>query len=143
MRQRIKELAERFREKGATSPDRAMTIQELGLPPRFEQAMKKRLGATGIFVEVGGRYYLDEARIQQFEQMGGAGGQWRARRNMLGLRIARMAVGLVAILLILTNIFFLRSIYVSIVVVALVLLWVVLTIFQFYYLSRMWRRRTT
>lgn len=123
MRERIRELAGRFREKGATSPDKAMTIQELGLPPRFEQAMKRRLGATGVFVEVGGKYYLDEARLQQVEQRwgatGGAGGQWRARRNMLGLRIARMAVGLATILLILTNVFFLRSIYVSLLVVAL------------------------
>jgi hypothetical protein len=62
---RIQEIVAKFREKGATSPEKAMTIQELGLPPRFEEAMKRRPGATGIFVQVGGKYYLDEARLQQ------------------------------------------------------------------------------
>jgi hypothetical protein len=63
--QRIQEIATRFREKGATSPAIAMTIHEPEPPPRFETAMKRRLGATGIFVEVPGRYYLDEARLQE------------------------------------------------------------------------------
>ena len=67
-RRRIQEIATRFREKGATSPEKAMTIEELGLPPKFEMAMRRRLGATGVFVEVSGKYYLNEARLQQFQQ---------------------------------------------------------------------------
>jgi len=58
VRRRLLEVVERFRRKGATSPETAMTAQELGLPPRFNQAMHKRLGQTGIFVEVDGKYYL-------------------------------------------------------------------------------------
>jgi hypothetical protein len=45
-----------------------MTAEGLGLHERFEKAMKGRLGRTGIFVEAGGRYYLDEVRLGQFEQ---------------------------------------------------------------------------
>ncbi len=33
MRRRLTEIIEKFRQKGATSPEKAMTIQELGLPP--------------------------------------------------------------------------------------------------------------
>jgi hypothetical protein len=68
IRRRILGIAERFRQKGATSPEKAMTAQELGLPPRFEQAMHRRLGQSGIFVETNGKYYLDEERLKQFEE---------------------------------------------------------------------------
>ena len=68
IRQRINEIAEKFRQKGATSPEKALTIQELGLPPRFEQAMHRRLGQTGIFVETNGKYYLNEERLKQIQE---------------------------------------------------------------------------
>jgi hypothetical protein len=45
------EVVDKFREKGAISSDKAMSAEELGLPPRFEDAMKRRLGRLGIFVE--------------------------------------------------------------------------------------------
>jgi hypothetical protein len=76
-RQWLREIIQKFREKGATSPEKAMTIQELGLPPRFEEAMHRRLGQTGIFVEVNGKYYLNEERLRQIQeqraQRGGTG----------------------------------------------------------------------
>jgi hypothetical protein len=68
MRRRLNEIVEKFRQKGATSPEKAMTLQELDLPPRFEQAMHRRLGQTGIFVEVNGKYYLNEQRLKQIEE---------------------------------------------------------------------------
>ncbi|HML03286.1 MAG TPA: hypothetical protein VK487_07930 [Candidatus Bathyarchaeia archaeon] len=68
MRQRLREIIERFREKGAISPEKAMTLQELGLPPRFEQAMHRRLGHLGIFVEINGKYYLNEERLKQIQE---------------------------------------------------------------------------
>jgi hypothetical protein len=34
---RLLELLEKFHEKGATSPDKAMTLEELGLPPWFKR----------------------------------------------------------------------------------------------------------
>lgn len=74
-RRRIQEIIQRFREKGATSPDKAMTIQELGLPPRFEEAMHRRLGQTGIFVEANGKYYLNEERLKQVQEERARGGR--------------------------------------------------------------------
>jgi hypothetical protein len=83
MHRRLHEIIERFRQKGATSPEKAMTIQELGLPPRFEEAMHRRLGQLGIFVEVNGKYYLSEERLKQVQEQrakagsgSGAGGGW-------------------------------------------------------------------
>jgi hypothetical protein len=134
----------KFREKGATSPEKAMTAQELGLPPRFEEAMKRRLGATGIFVDVGGRYYLDEARLKQVQEERRAGGGMYGSRGprgtMLAIRMARMTVGLAVVVLVLTNILFVRSTYLSFAVIGLLVLWIVLTVFQLSYLSR--ARRT-
>ncbi|MDA4115345.1 MAG: hypothetical protein OK442_02165 [Thaumarchaeota archaeon] len=136
----IQGIVARFREKGATSPEKAVTAQELGLPPRFEEAMKRRLGATGIFVDVGGRYYLDEARLKQVQEErragGGMAGGRGQRGSVLAIRMARMAVGLVAVVLALSNILFVRSAYLSFTVVALVIVWVVLTVFQLFFLSR-------
>jgi hypothetical protein len=71
-RQEIKEqltaVIEKFRQKGATSPEKALTSQELELPPRFEEAMHRRLGRSGVFVEVNGKYYLSEARLKEVQQ---------------------------------------------------------------------------
>lgn len=64
-RERLLEIIEKFCQKGATSPERATTAEELGLPPEFKEAMKRRLGQTGIFVEVNGKYYLDEKRLEE------------------------------------------------------------------------------
>jgi hypothetical protein len=74
IRRRIQEIVEKFRQKGATDPEKALTPAELGLPPRFEQAMHRRLGQTGIFVEVNGKYYLSEERLRQIQEQRGKGG---------------------------------------------------------------------
>jgi len=68
IRRWLNEIVEKFRQKGATSPEKAMTPQELDLPPRFEQAMHRRLGRTGIFVEIDGKYYLNEERLKQIQE---------------------------------------------------------------------------
>lgn len=141
-RRRIQEIVSRFREKGATSLEKAMTAQELGLPPRFEEAMRRRLGATGIFVEAGGKYCLDEARLQQIEQSRGAGpggamgGNWASRQRMLVLRMVRMVVGVAVLVLILSAILYGPTAYVRLAVVTLIVLWIALTVFQLYYLAR-------
>src|SRR5271154_554862 len=108
----IRRLVEAFREKGATSPEKAMSSQELGLPPRFEEAMKRRLGATGIFVDVNGKYYLDEAKLKQVQEerrAGGGGGGRGQRGSIMGLRMVRMVVGLAAVVLAVSNLLFVRS----------------------------------
>lgn len=90
MHQRLKEIIEKFRQKGATSPEKAMTIQELSLPPRFEQAMHRRLGQLGIFVEVNGKYYLNEERLRQIQEerakKQSGGGRWNSDRQPTWLR---------------------------------------------------------
>ena len=68
IRERLLEVVERFRQKGATSPERAMTIEELGLLLEFKEAMRRRLGQIGVFVEVDGRYYLSEERLKEVRE---------------------------------------------------------------------------
>jgi hypothetical protein len=142
MRRRVQEIVQTFRQKGATSPERAMSAQELGLPPRFEQAMKRRLGQTGIFVDIGGKYYLNEARLAQMEQRGvQGGGIWNARRDLMTLRIARMAVVVVLLITILTNLF-VRNDNLWILVVGLIVVAIVLTVLQMFLFSRLRGRRS-
>ena len=138
---RIQSIAQKFREKGATSAERAMTAQELGLPPRFEEAMRRRLGQTGIFVDVGGgRYYLNEARLKEMEvrrQQRGQGGYRRGGRgSMLGLRIARMCIAVLAVALGLINALFIRSTPLWLVVVTLVVIWICISIAQIVLIAR-------
>lgn len=142
---RIESLAEIFRAKGATSPERAMTAQELGLPPRFEQAMKRRLGRTGIFVEVGGKYYLNEQRLTEFqsrfqgiEMPGGRMYSWR--RNAITLRIARVILGAIIFVLLVINLLSERSTLLWILIIALIAIWIAITIYQITFLTRMRRR---
>ena len=68
IREQLAEIITKFRERGATTPEKAVTPQDLGLPPRFEEAMHRRLGRTGIFVEVNGKYYLSEERLKEVQE---------------------------------------------------------------------------
>jgi len=45
-----------------------MTAAELGLPPRFEEAMDRRLGQLDIFVKVDGKYYLSEEKLKEVRE---------------------------------------------------------------------------
>jgi len=65
IREHLLELIEKFRNKGALSPEKAMTSEELGLPAEFKERMKRRLGQLGVFVEVNGKYYLSEERLRE------------------------------------------------------------------------------
>ena len=105
-------LIERFRQKGATSPETAMAVQELGLPRRFEEAMHRRLGQSGIFVEVNGKYYLDEERLRQIREQraqaglgSGGGGGWDRERPPSWFRyfgiLLMLPIGLIIIAVVL------------------------------------------
>lgn len=141
--QRIEAIARRFRDKGATSPEKALTAQELGLPPQFEEAMNRRLGQSGVFVRIGGKYYLNEGRLSELEQSRGfAGGYGRARASrgkVFTLRIIRMVLGTIIVLLVLINFLTGRSTSLWIVVAALVVVWIVISVLQIFYLAGMRR----
>jgi hypothetical protein len=145
MRRRLEEIVQIFRQKGATSPEKAMTAQELELPSRFEEAMHRRLGQLGIFVEVNGKYYLSEDHLKQIREQRrqgdgrGSGGFGGSRRSMMSLRIARMATAALFVVLILVNLF-VFSLELRIIAALAAVTWVVLTIAQFVYMARMRRR---
>jgi len=140
-KRRLFEIIEKFREKGATSPDRAMTPEELGLPPWFKHLMRGRLGKLGIFVEKDGKYCLSEERLKQLEEQRSAMEEaWHARRNLFMLRIVRLTIGILFISLLLVNIYAgeprVRTVY-SILLIALL----AISVLQLYYLTRV-RKRT-
>ena len=62
---RIAQMVEKFKEKGAVSPETAMTPDELGLPPMFERRMQMPtpMSQSGAFVEKDGKYYLVEEKL--------------------------------------------------------------------------------
>jgi len=137
-RRRLLELVERFREKGATSPDKAMTPEELGLPPWFKRLMRGRLGKLGVFVEKEGKYYLSEERLKQLEEQRAGMQEARSlRRNLFTLRIARVAVGILFLLL-LVNIYVkepgVRTAYSILLIILLAI-----SIIQLYYLTKVRR----
>jgi len=74
IRKRLEDTIEKFRKEGALSPETAKTPEELSLHPRFGEAMKRRLGHSGIFVEVNGKYYLSEERLKEVRE-------WLEARN--------------------------------------------------------------
>jgi len=65
IKERLEEVIQSFRTKRALTPETATTAKDLGLPPRFEEAMHRRLGRSGVFVEVSGKYYLSEQRLAE------------------------------------------------------------------------------
>jgi hypothetical protein len=142
IRRWIGEIVQKFRQQGALTPETAKTATELGLPPRFEEAMKRRLGQSGIFVEVNGKYYLSEDRLKQVEEMrhqGGGGGNQGLRGGMRNLRIARLATAVLIVSLLLINVF-IQSFELRILTIVIVVGWIALTLFQIYQLSKMRRR---
>ena len=63
MRERLKEMMKSFKERNATSPERAKSLEELGLPPHFEMIVQMRLGPLGIIIEQDNKYYLVEENM--------------------------------------------------------------------------------
>lgn len=137
MQRRLLEVVEKFRQNGATTPEKTLTPQELGLPPRFEQAMHRHLGSLGIFVEVnGGKYYLVEERFRQLQEQwragDGAGEAGNSRRTMATLRIARLATTLLVVVLVLANIF-IQNWTIRLISAGLIVVWLMLFVAFIYY----------
>jgi len=134
------EVIEKFLQKGAVSPERAMTAQELGLPPSFQDAMRRRLGRSGIFVEVNGKYYLSEERLKQMRGLGHAeGAAWSSRKRILTLKMVQMVTVALFVTLMLANIF-VQSWEVRVISSLFLVVWLVVCVLQIYYLSKARRR---
>jgi len=63
----LKEI-EKFRHKGAVSPEKAMSIEELELSPKFKTFLRSSPRLLGVFVEVDGKYYLSEEQLKKVEE---------------------------------------------------------------------------
>ena len=128
------DIVEKFRQKGALSPDKAMTPEELSLPPRFEQAMQRRLGRSGVFVEVNGKYYLSEERLKQIEEMRSArGGTWNPRSRIMTLRLVQIVTVVFFVILFLVNLY-VQSWELRLLSAVVLVAWLVIAILQIYYL---------
>jgi len=133
LRKWLYEVVEKFRQKGATSPDKAMTAEELGLPPFFKEAMKRRLGRLGIFVEVDGKYYLSEERLKQIEEMQAARSEaWKIRNRIVTLRLAQLVTLALFVTILLLNLF-IQSWELRIASTFLLGAWLIMAILQIYY----------
>jgi hypothetical protein len=136
VRKWLLEVIEKFREKGAVSPDKAMIPEELGLSPSFTEAMKRRLGRSGIFVEVNGKYYLLEERLKQVEE-------WRSgreasrgfRKKMVTLRVVQMTAIIIFVTLLLINLF-VQSWELRVISSLFLLVWLAISIMLLYYMLR-------
>ena len=63
----LKEV-EKFRQKGAVTPEKAMSIEELGLSPKFKTFLRRSPRLLGVFVKVDNKYYLSEERLKEIEK---------------------------------------------------------------------------
>ena len=64
-------LVEVLREKGATTPEKALTWKELGLPENFEKMAPPILPDMSPIVRKGNKYYLSEDRLESFRKQSG------------------------------------------------------------------------
>ena len=65
---RMMEIVKTFRDKRAISPDTALSLEELGVPPMFEMMLQGPMGKMGPFREHQGRYYLSEERLEEMRE---------------------------------------------------------------------------
>ena len=68
LKDRIMKIAEIFKEKGAVSPETAMSLEELGLSPQFSMMMQRGIGQSGVFLENNAKYYLSEEQLEQVKE---------------------------------------------------------------------------
>jgi len=61
----MKEMVETFEKNGATSPETAETLEELGLPPMFAMMLRGPMGQSGLILEHQGKYYVSQERLDE------------------------------------------------------------------------------
>ncbi len=72
-RERMMGMVENFRKRGAVSPETALPLEELGLPPQFGMMVQMGMAHSGLFLEHDGKYYLSEDRLKQMQERFGRG----------------------------------------------------------------------
>lgn len=65
---RIMEIVETFKKNGATSPETAMSPEEMGLPPMFRFMLQGLSDKSGIFLEHNGKYYISEDQTKRMQK---------------------------------------------------------------------------
>ena len=104
IREKILNIAEIFRQKDAISPKNAMTLEDLNLPPRFKFLMNGPMGKLDIFMEIEGKYYISEERLEPIEKQHDLSDSSRySRQKLLRLRITRITTAVLLITLLLVN----------------------------------------
>lgn len=58
---------EKFRKNGATSPQNAMSVDDLGLSVKFKKFLNHSPRLFGVFVKIGNKYYLSEEKLKKIE----------------------------------------------------------------------------
>jgi hypothetical protein len=66
--EKLRETIQIFQQKGAISPQTALTAKELGLSRIFERIIERRGEKTKIFVQINGKYYLDQKALADMKQ---------------------------------------------------------------------------
>lgn len=64
----FRRMVEVFRERGATTPEKALTLKELGFPADFENFSSLIPKDESPIVQVGKKYYLSEKRLAEFRK---------------------------------------------------------------------------
>jgi hypothetical protein len=104
IREKILNIAEIFRQKGAISPEKAMTLEDLNLPPTFKSLMSGPMGKLNIFIEIKDKYYISEERLKPIEKQHIIIGSTRYfRQKLLRLKITRIITVVLLITLLLVN----------------------------------------
>ena len=67
LKEMLSDGIEKFRQNGATSSEKAMSPEDLGLSSRFQTFLKTSPRLFGVFVRVDDKYYLSEERLKTFE----------------------------------------------------------------------------
>jgi membrane protein YdbS with pleckstrin-like domain len=102
--------------------------------------MKRRLGRLGVFVEVDGKHYLSEERLKEIQEQRLAEGEMRnARKRIMTLRLVQLITVIIAIAVLLANLF-VKSPELRTVSAVFLVVWVLIMMLQVYYLSRIRRR---
>jgi DNA-binding PadR family transcriptional regulator len=67
----FRRLVDAFRERGATTPEKATSLKELGIPELFQHVKPLVPPDINPIVRIGSKYYLSEERLAKFRDRGG------------------------------------------------------------------------